>query len=346
MISERENFQLMLDGKQPEFVPAAMNLFDLVLPSIGTDRPVNCAEGIDGFGVKWIAPEGEPPMPDTQQDHVLKDICDWREVVKFPDLDAVDWEACAKRDLALCKPAQLTLVQLTSGPTERIRELMGYENALCAMMEDPEECEAFIEAFCDWRIREIQLIAKYYKPDMIQFQDDWGTQQNLMFMPDFWRDVVKPNIKRCIDACHDCGVLFDMHSCGKIDLIIDELVELEPDMIDSVMVCNDLDGWMERFGRKVVFLGGVDTQGVIDRVDSTKEQIRGEMKYRMDRYCPKANFIPMPYGTNTKNMVEAMMFAARYGYKFGGAKHGTLRFLKMLPHAMELKNRTNTAAGL
>ena len=65
------------------------------------------------------------------------------------------------------------------------------------------------------------------------------------------------------------GMLFNMHTCGKVDRIIDGIVAMGPDVIDSMMVCNDLDHWMEAYDKKVIFMGGLDNQGVIDRVDAT-----------------------------------------------------------------------------
>ena len=37
------------------------------------------------------------PAPDCAT-HVLDDICDWRDVVRFPDLDAWDWERAVQLD--------------------------------------------------------------------------------------------------------------------------------------------------------------------------------------------------------------------------------------------------------
>lgn len=345
MITEKENFMRMLRGELAAFVPSPMRLFRLVVPDVGVDRAPGTGAGVDGFGVRWIQPEGQPALPDPAQDHVLDDICDWREKVSWPDLDAVDWEGAVARDFANAVPGQMVLLQLTSGPTERLHDLMGFEEAAMATVTDPEECKDYIEAFCDFRIRQFGFIKKYYDPDMIQFQDDWGTQQNLMMTPGFWREAVAPGIKRCIDACHDLGMLFDMHTCGKVDLIIDDIVEMGPDLIDSMQVVNDLDGWMERHGRKVVFMGGLDAQGVIDREDATKAEIKAEVRNRIDRYASKGNYIPMPYSTNDANMTTCLLEGAWYGYHFGGAKGGTRRFLELLRHAPKMRANAGAATG-
>jgi len=47
---------------------------------------------------KNACPGRKAVIPDTSILPILEDICDWREKVVFPDLDAVDWEASAKAD--------------------------------------------------------------------------------------------------------------------------------------------------------------------------------------------------------------------------------------------------------
>lgn len=336
MISERENFLRMVQGKKREFVPAAMNLFQLVVPSVKVDKPGGEVAGTDGFGRRWIKPEGQPIIPDPHQEPQLEDVCDWESVVQWPDLSSLDWEAAAKRDIHHRDPDMILMVQLTSGPFERLHDLMGFEEALMATVTDPEECAAFFSKFCDFRIEQLGYIKKYYNPDLIQFHDDWGSQRDLLFRPDFWHEAIAPNIKRVIDACHEMGMLFNMHTCGKVDRIIDGIVEMGPDMIDSMMVCNDLDHWMDAYGKKVVFMGGLDNQGVIDRADATPKELREEVKSRIHRYASKGNYFPMTYCTGS-NVPMTLLFAAWYAYTYDGVVKGLPRFLKLLAKLKAIK---------
>ena len=100
---------------------------------------------------------------------------------------------------------------------------------------------------------------------MVHFQDDWGTQTDLMFQPEVWRTLIRPHVKRVVDAAHELGVLFDQHSCGKIDRIVGEVVDMGIDVLDPVQPVNDLPRWIEEYKDKVVFMGALDAQNVIDR---------------------------------------------------------------------------------
>ncbi|MBQ2895739.1 MAG: hypothetical protein IJE26_03415 [Oscillospiraceae bacterium] len=329
MISERENFFKMARGEEREFVPAVMNLFQLVIPTVRADKPYGDVAGVDGFGRRWIKPEGQPVIPDPAQAPLLTEIERWTTDVNWPKLPELDWEAAAKRDVPRRDGERILMVQLTSGPFERLHDLMGFEAALVATVTDPEICEAFFARFCDYRIEQLSYIKEYYNPDLIQFHDDWGSQEDLLISPEFWRTALMPHVKRVVDACHELGMLFNMHTCGRVDRILDDIVGMGVDMIDSMMVCNDLDRWMADYGRKVIFMGGLDSQGVIDRSDATPADLRREVKSRIHRYASKGNYFPMTYCTGP-NVPMTLLFAAWYGYTYNGVLRGLPRFLKFL----------------
>ena len=223
-ITERENFLRMLRHERPDFMPHQPSLLQMIIPSAIGDRAENCGTGYDWFGVHWTEDPDMPMMPMVTpgMPPVLEDIEDWEEVIEWPDLDAIDWEACARKDVPVKDPSKILCAMMVSGPFERLHDLMGFEGALCALVTNPEECEAFFSRLCDFKIEQIKRLKEHYDVDMVHFQDDWGTQTDLMFQPEIWRTLIRPHVKRVVDAAHDLGVLFDQHSCGKIDRIVGE----------------------------------------------------------------------------------------------------------------------------
>ena len=132
--------------------------------------------------------------------------------------------------------------------------------ALRARGTNPEECEAFFSRLCDFKIEQIKRLKEHYDVDMVRFQDDWGTQTDLMFQPEIWRTLIRPHVKRVVDAAHELGVLFDQHSCGKIDRIVGEVIDMGIDVLDPVQPVNDLPHWIDEYKDKVVFMGALDAQ--------------------------------------------------------------------------------------
>lgn len=197
------------------------------------DRGLNSLpQDKDWFGCEWVV-DGSIGLaiPDPRADFPLKDVADWREVVKFPDLDAFDFET-AYRNSGLeqvDRTQKLVYFNLTIGPWERLHALMGFEEGLMALMSDPEECDAFFTAFMDWRCKLLDKIKEYYNPDVIMYHDDIGTQLDMMLSPELWRKLMKPHLKRATEKIHSLGIFMEYHSCGKLEQVVPDLVEIGVD---------------------------------------------------------------------------------------------------------------------
>ncbi len=317
-ITERENFLRMVRGEQPAFMPHQPSLLQMIIPSAIGDRAENCGTGYDWFGVHWTEDPSMPMMPMVTPgiDPVLEDIEDWEEVIEWPDLDAIDWEACAKRDVPEKDPSKILCAMMVSGPFERLHDLMGFEEALCALVTNPEECEAFFARLCDFKIEQIKRLKQYYDVDMVHFQDDWGTQNDLMFQPEIWRTLIKPHVQRVVDAAHELGVLFDQHSCGKIDRIVGEVVAMGIDVLDPVQPVNDLPAWIDAYKDDVIFMGALDAQNVIDDPEVTDEEIMAEVQGKIDLFGNAgARYIPFAVAL-TPNVMKALNDSYVYGRTF------------------------------
>lgn len=316
-ITERENFYRMINKQQPDFVPHQPSLLQMILPSAIGDRPPGHVTGYDWFGVHWTEDPALPMMLMTTPKIpvLLDDICDWKEVIKWPDLSTIDWESCAKNDVPEKDPTKILCAMMVSGPFERLHDLMGFENALCAVMTDPEECESFFSRLCDFKIEQLQYLKKYYDVDMVHFQDDWGSQRDLFFNPQIWRNLIKPHVKRVIDAAHDLDILFDMHSCGMIDRIIDDIVEMGVDVLDPVQPINDLKRWNDDYQGKVIFMGALDAQNVIDNPMSSIEDIKHEVREKIDLFSKSGYFVPFSVALSPRVM-DALDESYIYGRSF------------------------------
>lgn len=226
-----------------------------IMPPNGyEERPPFGKGGCDWFGCRWIVEEGQSPAPDCRE-IVLDDICDWREKVAFPDLDAWDWGRAVERDKVADIDRENNIVNAVvfHGLWERLFLLMGFEGALCALVEEPEETAAFFDAMVDFKIKLIGKLAEHYRPDAITFHDDWGTQTGTFFSPQLWRELVKPRQKRIIEATHSHGIAFIQHSCGKIDALIPDIAEIGADTLECMDI-NDIDAALKATGDRMSYV--------------------------------------------------------------------------------------------
>ncbi|MFV0528967.1 MAG: uroporphyrinogen decarboxylase family protein [Lachnospiraceae bacterium] len=290
-IKARDNVILAMQHTVPYWIPNSVTDCDIVLQSAVMERYEGRDSGFDEFGVEYIYNEeakGPIMRPGTQR---LKEIEDWHDL-PFPDLEHRDWEAAAKRDTSgWDRENRFSIVQLFNGMFERAHMMMGFEDVLCALLADPEEMQGWFEKFTDYRIELIRHIAKYYKPDAIMIFDDYGAKESMMFGPDVFRELIKPQLKRMIDTAHECGLYYILHGCGYYKPIFADIVALGADAVHPVQVMNDPEELKAKYGDKITFLGGFDNVRILDREGCSEEETRAEVRRVLTELAPGGSFV-------------------------------------------------------
>lgn len=279
-MTERENIEIALNGGIPEHTPVFWAGGQLMISSVICNCPAfGTKEGYDWWGVHWTATDNTGGMftPTVGYPPVLTDITKWREQVKFPDISNIDWEAAAKRDTARLDPNKLTdFYGLGNGLFERLHFLMGFEEAMYALMEEPEECAALVSAIADFYIQIIEKVGKYYKPDYFTLLDDYAHKNGGLISPAMFREIIKPSLKRIVEAVEANGMKYIQHCCGQEQLFLDDFHDIGIRRIDPCQPCNDLPAMKKKYP-DMGFMGGLDLQGVVDVPDVTEQQLRDEV---------------------------------------------------------------------
>ena len=226
MITAKENAMRLYRHEQQEYQSIMGQGIINNVPVTGFYERAEGGNGKDWFGVNWSQKPEEPaPMPIGP--YLMDDVCDWKEVIQFPNLDDFDWEQAAQKDRipSFDRENNMLYQMIHNGIMERFQNLMSYEDALCSMLTDPDECLDLFYAIADYKCKLIDKLAEYYQPDVICYHDDWGTQKGLLFSPDTWRDLLKAPTKQIVDHCHSKGIFFELHSDGMVKDLVPEIVE-------------------------------------------------------------------------------------------------------------------------
>ena len=104
----------------------------------------------------------------------------------------------------------------------------------------------------EFKCAQLTKIRDYYRPDVLNFHDDYGTQRGLFFSPDIWRDMFKPRLKKIVDHCHGLGMIFELHSCGLIEDIIPDICEIGADCLQCMDI-NDVKKMKEITGDQMAY---------------------------------------------------------------------------------------------
>lgn len=294
MLTPKQNALAIMNGEQPDYyddITKAMGLIrvdhsykmDFVVP----DGEIHQ----DSWGVSFQTVPGSPgqhPIA-TPELLVIKDIENWEKDVVVPDLEAFDWsEAKAAAD-QVDRDEYFVTAFMPGGLFERSHHLMGFENALINYLTYEEEMAALLRVIADQRIAHINKVAEVYQPEMLFYQDDWGSKLNVFLPPDLWRRLIKPLHTEIVAAAHAHNMIFVHHADCYVQPLIPDFLDMEIDVWQGAIPQNDIVEIQRIVDGKMAIQGGIDGP-VIDQEGVDEEIIRAEVRRAIDTYCPAGYF--------------------------------------------------------
>lgn len=300
-LSYKENALLALQHKEPEYLPMITDI--QTYTPLGMDYVCEYTnvpgEALDWFGQSWTFEPAIGAANPTPGKHLVEDITTWRDVMKFPDLSKLDWKGHAEKDTANWdREHRLTRINDVFGPWERMFSVMEFQEALCALMEEPEACYDFFGAVADHKIRMYEYIIDAYKPDIICMHDDYGHGKGMFMSPATWRQLIKPHLQRIINAVTSHGVLYEHHCCGYFAPILGEIADMGCVASNTMHISNNPAELKKEIGHKMCFIGAFDTQKM-DSPTISEEEIRACVRETLDEMAPGGSYITL-FGMKTK----------------------------------------------
>ena len=294
-MTPRENMMAILEGRQPEWYGDFQSAVEIMMDPIwkSDSVPRDGLEHKDSWGTVCVFPPDAPGKhPHVTPDNaVVTDITKWREQLVIPSLDGLDWSEAEARAAQVDRGERFVEYFSAQGLFERSHFLMGMEEAFCAYLEEPEAMFEMLTAIADYKKRAIKEAARRLKPDVIFFQDDWGSKQNLFLPPDTWREMIKPLQTEIAQVIHECGMIYVHHADCICEPIAEDMVDIGIDIWQGVIPQNDIVAIQEKTGGRLAMIGGIDGPA-IDNPDTPEEAIVAEVRRCVDTYCPAGRFFP------------------------------------------------------
>lgn len=298
-ITRKENLLRAINRRLPLWVPNGLEDVVMVYPPF-RERPAFAGE--DAFGVRWeFEPDTQGGTYPAAGDPLVTNLEKWREQIQIPDIDRMNWEVITEGfdgqqlDLtSVDRDKRLICGIVEMGLFERSYLLLGMENALVSYLAEPELMMDLLNSIADFKIMMIERFHAAIHLDMIWYGDDWGTQRNTFLSPKTWRRIVRPATERIYAAIQSKGIILIQHSCGKISPIFNDLVEMGADVWHPCQPCNDLAQLKRDYGQQITFWGGIDSQFVLDRPGVTTEEVRSEVRLRIDEMAKGGGYIAGP----------------------------------------------------
>jgi len=149
---------------------------------------------------------------------------------------------------------------------ERMRFLIGFKELLESFYLNPKEVEKLADIIVDFQVQVIRNLSKRYKGylDGMWTTDDWGTQTALFISKEMWDNIFKPRYKIIVQELKEAGMDLWFHSCGKINNIIGDLIEIGVKVINTYQPnCLGIEEIGKKYKDKICFETTIDIQGTI-----------------------------------------------------------------------------------
>lgn len=284
-----------------------------------TFRKVKRVDGSDQFEMR------EYPLPEPSLAAI--------EAFPWPDpLDPARYEGVAEQFKHLYETTDYALcARLGDNIWEQANYSAGQANWLMYVSTHPDFCVTLMQRIASIQktiyLEALGHVGKYLSVIRLG-GEDFGTQAGLLISPKMFRTMVKPILKdvygavkeRLVDLGNpDCKLM--LHSCGGIEPLINDLIEIGVDVLDPVQTraqkMNALH-LKEKFGDRVSFHGGIDTQGVLPF--GTEAEVEEETRRKLAMLAPGGGYILCPThnvqadvpGRNVLQMARTALDFGRY----------------------------------
>jgi uroporphyrinogen-III decarboxylase len=296
MLTAKQNLLETIKGGNPDRFVNQYEFMELLIFMPGFKYALRPGERVtDEWGVTFDFPEGQIgcfPMHDDEH-KVLKDITQWETVVKPPVLDTSDeaWAPAVKIANAVDRKEKFVTACHMPGVFEMTHHMMGMEDALMALYEEPECMHGLIERISDFELERAQVIVDRIKPDALFHHDDFGGQASTFISPDMFEEFFLAPYKKIYKFWKENGVeLIIHHSDSFAATFVPHMIEMGVDIWQGAMTTNDIPKMIKEYGGQISFMGGLDS-AVIDFPKWTPE-ICAEHVEKACRDCGKHFFIP------------------------------------------------------
>ena len=285
-VTSRENICAMYFDKEPFWLSTGIDN-NFMIPSIYNN---NLGRGmgadiVDSFGITW---KWEPTAGGSivvGGNPLLKNVNDWKDVIKFPDIDSWDWAgqaALEENKIDVSRSCEFSFVN--GFLFERLISYMDFMPAAMALVDD-DQTAALHELFgasAEFACKLVDKFCEYWpRIDGFNIHDDWGSQKAPFFSKEIADELFVPYMKILNDHIKSKGRYVSLHSCGHNFTRVQCFIDAGFDSWGPQLM-NDTHALYEQFGDKII-IGVVPDP--FDPETTSEEEQRERAKAHVDKFC-------------------------------------------------------------
>jgi len=201
-----------------------------------------------------------------------------------------------------------------------MRDLLGYEGALMAMLLEPERFDELLERSVEYNLKLAAVARQRFGTEIVATTDDVANAGGLLMRPATYFERLAPGFKAAIGGYKEQGYLTIKHCDGNVDAVLDFWIEAGIDCLDPVDPAGGytIADLKQRIGERVCLKGNVDCTGAL--CTGTPEEVAEEVRQCIEGGAAGGGLIVSSSNTihrgvrpeNFRAMIDAVRTFGRY----------------------------------
>ncbi len=173
-------------------------------------------------------------------------------------------------------------------------DLLGMEGLMLKMSDSPDVVDAVLGHVVDFYFEVSRRIFESATDalDVFFIGNDFGSRHGPLLSPRQFERFLLPHLRRLIRLGHDYRLEVQLHCCGGFEPLIPLMIEAGLDGLHAVQPsCRgmDLQTLKERYGRRVLFNGAIDSQHVL--IEGTPDSVRQAVRQVIAIMAPGGGYV-------------------------------------------------------
>ncbi len=249
---------------------------------------------VDQWGIERRLPEKDghyyvsrPPLATAERISDLSAYAWPAPCLDYSELGEQAYQLRANSDKALVLNPEVGFMHQT-------QFLRGFERWLMDLVADPTFAMAMMDRVIEIWIADVQAMIRAVNgnADVILYADDIGIQGGPMVSPRTFA-LLRPRLERVFGVLKQSGMKVLYHTCGNVESLIGEFIDMGVDALNPVQVStkgmSNTAQLKQKWGDRMVFWGGIDTQQVLPR--GRPEEVRSEVRRRLDDLARDGGYV-------------------------------------------------------
>jgi len=167
--------------------------------------------------------------------------------------------------------------------------MVGVTDFMMMLYDDKQLIEDMLEVSTEHYLKMTKELVKT-GVDFIYIADDIAFNKNLFINPKAMKEIWVPRLARIIEPAVDAGIPVMFHSDGKIDEIVEELINMGVKCLNPMDPTGvDYSEYKKKYGDRLCLSGNVDIDNILSK--GTPEDIEADVRKHMEILKPGYGYI-------------------------------------------------------